>query len=108
MKISGTSRFTTAKLLFIFLFGLTSFVSQAQKILRVAIAGLAHDHVHGILQQYKKGEVIIAGIAEADEQLVMRYKKNISCPTPFSSKHWNRCWRIPSPMPFWRTHPFPN
>jgi predicted dehydrogenase len=59
---------------------LTAFNSQAQKILRVGVAGLAHDHVHGILNQYKKGEVIIAGISESDEQLVNRYKKDYQLP----------------------------
>jgi predicted dehydrogenase len=59
---------------------LTAFNSQAQKILRVGVAGLAHDHVHGILNQYKKGEVIIAGISESDEQLVKRYKKDYQLP----------------------------
>jgi len=44
--------------------------------LKVGIAGLSHDHVNGIMHQYKNGEVIIIGIAEADEQLVERYKKN--------------------------------
>jgi predicted dehydrogenase len=55
-------------------------ISPAQKILHVAIAGLAHDHVHGILNQYKKGEVIISGIAEKDDQLVERYKKTYQLP----------------------------
>src|ERR1700676_4826243 len=59
---------------------LIAFNSPAQKILRVGVAGLAHDHVHGILNQYKKGEVIIAGISEADEQLVKRYKKDYQIP----------------------------
>ena len=53
---------------------------QAQNILRVAVAGLAHDHVHGILNQYKKGEVIITGIAEKDDQLIQRYKKSYQLP----------------------------
>jgi predicted dehydrogenase len=53
---------------------------QAQKILHVAVAGLAHDHVHGILNQYKKGEVVIVGIAEKNEQLVQRYKKTYLLP----------------------------
>jgi predicted dehydrogenase len=55
-------------------------ISPAQKILHVAIAGLAHDHVHGILNQYKKGEVIISGIAEKDIELVNRYKKTYQLP----------------------------
>jgi predicted dehydrogenase len=48
--------------------------------LKVGVAGLSHDHVHNIMHQYKKGEVIILGIAEADEQLVQRYKKNYQLP----------------------------
>lgn len=59
---------------------LTAVSSSAQKILRVGIAGMVHDHVRGILNQYKKGEVIIAGIAEADEQLVLKYKKDYQLP----------------------------
>jgi len=53
---------------------------RAQNILRVAVAGLAHDHVHGILNQYKKGEVMIIGIAEKDDQLIQRYKKTYLLP----------------------------
>jgi predicted dehydrogenase len=53
---------------------------HAQKILRVAVAGLAHDHVHGIMNQFKKGEVIIIGISESDEQLVQRYRKTYQLP----------------------------
>ena len=59
---------------------LTAFTCPAQKILRVGVAGLTHDHVHNIMHQFKKGEVIIAGIAEADEQLVARYKKTYQLP----------------------------
>src|SRR5579862_2858465 len=63
-----------------FAFLITAINGEAQKILRVAVAGLAHDHVHGILNQYKKGEVIIIGIAEADRQLVLQYEKNYQLP----------------------------
>jgi predicted dehydrogenase len=48
--------------------------------LKVGIAGLNHDHVNGIMHQYKSGEVLILGIAEADEQLAQRYKKNWQLP----------------------------
>jgi predicted dehydrogenase len=51
-----------------------------QKILRIGVAGLTHDHVHNIMNQYKKGEVIIAGIAESDPQLIARYKKTYQLP----------------------------
>jgi predicted dehydrogenase len=65
-------------LLFIWLF--CGSAADAQKLLRVGVAGLAHDHVHGIMNQFKKGEVVIAGIAESDEQLVQRYKKTYQLP----------------------------
>jgi predicted dehydrogenase len=48
--------------------------------LRVGVAGLNHDHVFGILNQFKKGEVIIIGIAEEDEQLVNRFKRDFHLP----------------------------
>ncbi len=66
--------------LLFFAFVIAAINGEAQKILRVAVAGLAHDHVHGILNQFKKGEVIIIGIAEADRQLVLQYEKNYQLP----------------------------
>jgi predicted dehydrogenase len=51
-----------------------------QKILRVGVAGLTHDHVHNIMHQFKSGEVIITGIAESDPQLIARYKKSYQLP----------------------------
>lgn len=48
--------------------------------IKVAVAGLSHDHAHSIMQHYKKGEVILLGIAEADQQLVDRYKKMYNVP----------------------------
>ncbi len=61
------------------LFSLSTGYVYAQPI-RVGVVGLNHDHVHNIMHQFKKGEVIIAGIAEADEQLVNRYKKSYQLP----------------------------
>jgi predicted dehydrogenase len=61
-----------------FLFFLSS-LAGAQP-LRVAVAGLSHDHVHNIMHQFKSGEVIIVGIAEADTQLIARYKKSYNLP----------------------------
>ncbi len=52
----------------------------AQQVLKVGVAGLSHDHVNSILHQYKKGEVIITGIAEANKQLAERYKKTYQLP----------------------------
>jgi predicted dehydrogenase len=51
-----------------------------QKILHVGVAGLTHDHVHNIMHQFRRGEVIIAGIAESDPQLIARYKKTYQLP----------------------------
>lgn len=48
--------------------------------LKVGVAGLNHDHAYGLMQQYKRGEVIITGIAEPDAQLVSRYKKRYQLP----------------------------
>jgi predicted dehydrogenase len=44
--------------------------------LKVALAGLSHDHVYLLMQHYKKGEVNIVGIAESDTILVNKFKKN--------------------------------
>jgi predicted dehydrogenase len=48
--------------------------------LKVDVVGLNHDHVHNIMRQFKKGEAIIIGIAEADQQLVDRFKKRYQLP----------------------------
>ena len=58
---------------------LWSFAAGGQ-LLKVGVAGLSHDHAHSIMQQYKKGEVILLGIAEPDAQLVERYKKRYNVP----------------------------
>jgi len=80
MKIPAITRILQPNMIYGILLTLIVNTSSAQKILRVAVAGMAHDHVHGILSQYKKGEVTIAGIAEGDEQLVARYKKDYQLP----------------------------
>ncbi|MHA4809696.1 Gfo/Idh/MocA family protein [Flavitalea flava] len=76
-----SSRKTLNVLVFLcfFLTGRISAVT-AQKVLRVGVAGLSHDHVHNVMNQYKKGQVIIVGIAEGDEQLIQRYKKSYALP----------------------------
>ncbi|HLI92060.1 MAG TPA: Gfo/Idh/MocA family oxidoreductase [Puia sp.] len=53
---------------------------HGQKVLRVGVAGLTHDHVHNIMHQFRSGEVIIAGIAETDPALIARYKKQYQLP----------------------------
>ncbi|MFI5194882.1 MAG: Gfo/Idh/MocA family protein [Chitinophagales bacterium] len=59
---------------------LSAVLTFAQQPLRVGVAGLNHDHVFGLLENYKKGKVIILGIAEGDQDLVQRYKKRYNLP----------------------------
>src|SRR5580698_3731862 len=77
MKITHLSIIT---LLFSAIALLPPSTSFGQKVLRVGVAGLTHDHVHNIMHQFKSGEVIIAGIAESDPQLIARYKKSYQLP----------------------------
>src|SRR5687768_17019139 len=58
---------------------ITSFNSLMSQV-TFAIAGLTHDHVNGILQQYKNRQVNIIGIAESDKKLVARYSQRFSIP----------------------------
>ncbi len=55
-------------------------VAQQQKPLRVGIAGLTHDHVHGILARAHDGDIQIVGIAEPNKELVERYLKQYKLP----------------------------
>ena len=52
---------------------LLSIVGKCQ-VLKVGVVGLSHDHAHGIMHQFKQGEVTIVGIAESDKNLIDRYK----------------------------------
>jgi len=56
------------------------FVTVNAQVLKVAVAGLNHDHVNNIMNQFKKGEVVIIGIAEPDAQLVQKYKDRFNLP----------------------------
>jgi predicted dehydrogenase len=49
--------------------------ASAQKPIRVCVAGLNHDHAHGILNRYKDGIVDIVGIAEPNKELWVKYGK---------------------------------
>lgn len=66
------------KILLVFL--LFPVLAANSQQLKVGVAGLSHDHAHSILHQYKNGQVIIVGIAEADTQLTARYKKRYQLP----------------------------
>ena len=56
------------------LIGITENI-QAQQLLRVVVAGLNHDHVHSVLNQFNKGEVKVVGIVEPDKQLQQKFSK---------------------------------
>lgn len=59
-------------LLFVYIFSF-AVSAHAQAPVRVVVAGLNHDHIHGILSQYDKGVVDIVGIAETDKKLWKKY-----------------------------------
>jgi predicted dehydrogenase len=66
----------------IFLFSLLSLFcvqfacSQSAKPVRIGIAGLSHDHIHGLLNKHKeRTDIQIVGIAEADKGLVEKYAR---------------------------------
>ena len=54
--------------------------SFAQDKLRVVVAGLNHDHVHGVLNAFNRREVIITGIAEPNKQLWQKFGKQYHLP----------------------------
>lgn len=54
--------------------------SYGQELLKVAVAGLSHDHAHVIMNEWKQKKVIILGIAETDKNLVRRYQKDYNLP----------------------------
>jgi predicted dehydrogenase len=71
-----TLKSNVIKLLFLMaLLNSLASLGYAQKALRLSIAGLNHDHVHGILSQYQKGLVNIVGIAEPNAQLWAKFSK---------------------------------
>ena len=72
---SGTS-LMYALVLCIFMVTSTAY----SQILNVGVVGLSHDHAHSIMNQFKRGEVNILGIAESDEKLVARFKERYQLP----------------------------
>lgn len=69
------------KLILIFCTLLLSLTATAQpKPFRIAIAGLTHTHVHGILSRAHDGDIEIVGIAEPNRELAERYLKQHNLP----------------------------
>ncbi|MCD8739867.1 Gfo/Idh/MocA family oxidoreductase [Mucilaginibacter roseus] len=67
-------------LVFAFLVSVGNEVAAQQRKLKVVVAGLSHDHVHNIMNQYRKGEVEISAIAEPDKKLWQKYRKLYNLP----------------------------
>jgi predicted dehydrogenase len=59
-------------------FALSTLLSAAP--LRVGIAGLTHDHVNWILGRADRGDIVIVGIAEPDQDLARRYLERYKLP----------------------------
>ncbi len=54
--------------------------AQTQQPFRIAIDGLTHAHVHGLLGRAKDGDIKIIGIAEKNRELAERYLKQYDLP----------------------------
>ncbi|MDP9046617.1 MAG: Gfo/Idh/MocA family oxidoreductase [Bacteroidota bacterium] len=55
-------------------------LANAQSSLKVGIAGLTHNHIYGILNEYVNGRVNIVGIAEPSKALQEKYRKQFHLP----------------------------
>ena len=71
------------KSMFIFLIAVLAvgtYSNYGQDLLKVAVVGLSHDHAHEIMNAYRENRVELLGIAENDQKLVARYKKDYQVP----------------------------
>src|SRR6201996_6241993 len=78
MKKPIINLFKTAALA-VFTLALTNNVN-AQSKFRVGVAGLNHDHIYNILNDYSKGRVFLVGIAEPNKHLWEKYGKQFHIP----------------------------
>jgi len=62
-------------LFFILCFSIIYNTSEAQKPVRIGIAGLSHSHVVPLLRNLNRNDIEIVGIAESDTALTKRYVK---------------------------------
>lgn len=59
-----------------FWWGIPFVCAQSDQPVRIGIAGLSHDHVHGLLNKHKeRTDIQIVGIAESDSTLVNKYAR---------------------------------
>jgi predicted dehydrogenase len=67
-------------LLFIMVTAFSADQVTGQEKITVALAGLSHDHVNGVLQRYRDQQIQLSGIAEANPDLVKRYQQRFHLP----------------------------
>jgi predicted dehydrogenase len=84
-------------ILIVFTFLSIGLTTNAQTKLNVVLAGLSHDHVNLIMNSYVKGEVNIIGIAEANPDLVKRFKDRAKLPDSIFFKDLPTLLRVMKP-----------
>ncbi len=78
--ITSTAQVMKKLICLIVLFVTIRGIANSQPALRVVVAGLNHDHVHGILSQFNKGTVNIIAIVEPDIALQQNFAKRYQLP----------------------------
>lgn len=91
--------FKTSLLLALLLNGLLTNVN-AQKKLRLGVAGLNHNHVYGILSRYRDGKADIVGIAEPNKALWVKFGKIFHIPDSLFFTDLKTMVLKTKPMPF--------
>ncbi|RDV13271.1 gfo/Idh/MocA family oxidoreductase [Pontibacter diazotrophicus] len=57
-----------------------NYSAKLKQPLKVALAGLSHDHVEGVLERLAQEDVLVVGIAEGNKELVQRYRRSYQLP----------------------------
>lgn len=57
-----------------------NYSAKLRQPLKVALAGLSHDHVQGALDRLAEADVLVVGIAEDNRELVNRYRRLYQLP----------------------------
>jgi predicted dehydrogenase len=57
-----------------------NYSAKLKQPLKVALAGLSHDHVEGALERLAQEDVLLIAIAEENQELVQRYRRNYPLP----------------------------
>ena len=59
---------------------LSTMQAYSQEKLKVAVVGLSHDHAHEIMRAHREKRIQLLGVAETDNDLIARYKKDYNVP----------------------------